>query len=262
MRSTAAPAIPKPPAGEHRYRMKELVDRTGLPRQVIHFYIQQGLVPEGHKTGRNMAYYGDEHLERIKLVRQLQHERFLPLKAIRAVLGTGTPLRVPAQPGAEPFSPEQRAILLEVKDRLTRTMGAPASGYVSAADVLARTGVSAADLDMMIELDLVAGVREGKGKKKKLAIAEDDVWIVENWGKLREIGFTREMGFTPSDMAVYEEALSSLFAAEKKMLTERMHKLPAERVATMVEQAIPLLNSFLVRYHERKIRAFFASLST
>ena len=37
------------------YRMKDLCDRTGLPRQVIHFYIQQGLLPEGQKTGRNMA---------------------------------------------------------------------------------------------------------------------------------------------------------------------------------------------------------------
>ncbi len=68
------------------YRMKDLCERTGLLRQVIHFYIQQGLVPEGHKTGRNMAYYGEEHVERILLVRRLQHERFLPLRAIKALL--------------------------------------------------------------------------------------------------------------------------------------------------------------------------------
>ena len=68
------------------YRMKDLCRLTGLPRQVIHFYIQQGLVPEGHKTGRNMAYYGDEHVRRVRLVRTLQHERFLPLKASRALL--------------------------------------------------------------------------------------------------------------------------------------------------------------------------------
>ena len=66
--------------------MKDLCDRTGLPRQAIHFYIQEGLLPEGEKTGRNMAYYGEAHLERLKLIRQLQHERFLPLRAIRAVL--------------------------------------------------------------------------------------------------------------------------------------------------------------------------------
>ena len=51
------------PQAAGAYRMKDLCELTGLPRQVIHFYIQQGLVPEGHKTGPNMAYYGEEHLE-------------------------------------------------------------------------------------------------------------------------------------------------------------------------------------------------------
>ena len=41
----------------YRYKMKDLADATGLDRQGIHFYIQQGLLPPGHKTGRNMAWY-------------------------------------------------------------------------------------------------------------------------------------------------------------------------------------------------------------
>lgn len=68
------------PAAESKYRMREL---SGLPRQAIHFYIQQGLLPEGEKTGRNMAYYSAQHVERLKIIRKLQQERFLPLKAIR-----------------------------------------------------------------------------------------------------------------------------------------------------------------------------------
>ena len=39
------------------YRMKDLCEASGLPRQAIHFYIQQGLLPPGQKTGRNMAWY-------------------------------------------------------------------------------------------------------------------------------------------------------------------------------------------------------------
>ena len=61
--------------GEFPFKMKDLCERTGLERQVIHFYIQQGLLPEGKKTGRNMAYYGEQHVERVKLIRKLQHER-------------------------------------------------------------------------------------------------------------------------------------------------------------------------------------------
>ena len=71
---------------EWPYKMKDLCERTGLGRQAIHFYIQRGLLPPGHKTGHNMAYYSEVHLERIQLIRKLQHERFLPLDAIKAIL--------------------------------------------------------------------------------------------------------------------------------------------------------------------------------
>ena len=82
MSSMAAPSIPSSPT----YRMRDLCALTGLSRQAIHFYIQQGLLPPGHKTGRNTAFYGPEHVERVNVIRRLQHELFLPLKAIRALL--------------------------------------------------------------------------------------------------------------------------------------------------------------------------------
>ena len=71
---------------EPRYRMRDLCERTGLNRQAIHFYIQRGLLPPGEKTGPNMAWYEQGHLERLLLIKRLQHERFLPLNAIKAML--------------------------------------------------------------------------------------------------------------------------------------------------------------------------------
>src|SRR5262245_10235319 len=113
--------------------MKDLCRLTGLPRQAIHFYIEEGLVPEGRKTGRNMAYYGDEHLERIRLVRRLQHERFLPLKAIRAIV----------EERDDGFSPVQRQMLADVKQRLPSPVvaaGAPRE-TVAAREAMVRAGV-------------------------------------------------------------------------------------------------------------------------
>ncbi|MBK7760882.1 MAG: MerR family transcriptional regulator [Deltaproteobacteria bacterium] len=49
-------------------------------------YIQQGLLPPGEKTGRNTATYSAAHLERLQLIRRLQHERFLPLEVIKDLL--------------------------------------------------------------------------------------------------------------------------------------------------------------------------------
>jgi DNA-binding transcriptional MerR regulator len=241
MRQTPTPD----PARPLPYRMKDLSEKTGLPRQVIHFYIQQGLVPEGKKTGRNMAWYGDEHVARIQLVRRLQNERFLPLKAIRAVVGETE----------EPFTPEQTRLLVDLKARIAETIGEPAQGYVEADEVLARTGVSEADLREMIALDLVRAIARPKKKPK---IARDDVWILETWGEIRGLGFSRELGFSPRDMAVVEDTVQRVFAWERATLTERLEQLPPEQLAFMLGRALPLLNAFLVRSHERKIRTFFA----
>jgi DNA-binding transcriptional MerR regulator len=98
--------------GRWCYRMKDLCDATGLPRQAIHFYIQQGLLPSGRKTGRNMAWYTEEHLERLHLIKKLQHERFLPLKAIKALFD--------GEDGV--FSPRQHAFLAGVKERLAESL--------------------------------------------------------------------------------------------------------------------------------------------
>src|SRR5437867_6321231 len=156
--------------------MKDLCDRAGLERQVIHFYIQQGLLPEGHKTGRNMAYYGESHLARLKVIRQLQNERFLPLKAIRAVLDGHE----------EAFTPEQRSLLLDVKERLAPMLGVtPSEGArtIELHPLLLRAGVSRADATEMQQIGLVTTTT----RKGKAHIARDQAWIVELWGEMRRL---------------------------------------------------------------------------
>ncbi len=236
-------------SGQRAYRMKDLCDLTGLPRQAIHFYIQQGLLPPGRKTGRNMAWYTDAHVERLKLVRQLQHERFLPLKAIRAL--------VDGQDDA--FSPEQRRFLVNVKQRLSP--GFPArAGHpetIDADQLLARLGLERRELDRMIELEMIVTRTDDDGRT---LIAKDDAWMLEFLADLRRIGLTAELGFDVGDIAFYEEAVSKLFDREIHFIHERLGNLPPDRVASIIESAIPIVHSFLVRYHEAKIRNFVAAL--
>ena len=53
-------------------------------------YLREGLLPEPVKTSRNMAYYPPEFVERIRLIKQLQEERFMPLRVIRDLLDATT----------------------------------------------------------------------------------------------------------------------------------------------------------------------------
>ncbi|MGO8992750.1 MAG: MerR family transcriptional regulator [Polyangiaceae bacterium] len=244
---TAVARTPPVDRGEFPYRMKDLCDRTGLPRQAIHFYIQQGLLPEGEKTGKNMAYYGEAHLERLKLIRQLQHERFLPLRAIRAVLDEED----------DGFTQPQRRFFLDVKHRLGPIAGSGEGDVlVPLHPLLLRAGVSREDADELARIGVLHLVK----KKGRQHLAKEDAWMIELWGEIRATGFTKALGFVPQDVTLFAEALEAIFAKEREMLKDRVSHLPPAEVARMVESAIPLLNQFMARYHESLIRKFFASL--
>ena len=231
-----------------RLRMKDLVEATGLERQAIHFYIQQGLLPAGRKTGRNMAWYTQAHVDRLLSIRKLQQEHFLPLKAIKAVLD-GTD---------EDFTPEQRAFLRGVKRRLGGELTEEdRAKTVAAEELVERFGVDREDLREAAELGVV-GVREND--EGDLVIAEADAWMVELFGQMRKLGFTRELGFSVEDLRFYEDAMNRLFREEIKLISGRLSKLPPDEAAAMIEKALPLIHSFLTRYHASRVRAFFGTL--
>ncbi len=76
--------------------MRELAEQSGVSAGTIKHYLREGLLPDPVRTSRNMAWYPPEFVERIRLIKQLQEERFMPLRAIKTVLDSGPR----ARPGA------------------------------------------------------------------------------------------------------------------------------------------------------------------
>lgn len=227
------------------YKMKDLCDLTGVPRQAVHFYIQEGIVPEGHKTGRNMAWYGERHVERIRLIKKLQEEQFLPLKAIKAILDERD----------EAFTPAQRQLLSAVKDRLTSTIARPTKpdDTVEVRALLEATGVDRRDFEDLVETGLLATTR---GPRNKLLVSRDDTWLVELWGRARAAGLTRDDGFNPKLLTVFEEALAKLFTREVELLTTRVSHRSPDEVASLLTRVMPLIGELLVKLHESRVRRF------
>ena len=87
-------------------KMRELAERSGVSAATIKHYLREGLLGDGAgivRTSRNMAYYPPEYVERIQLIKQLQEDRFMPLRVIRQVLDE---------------DPEKARRLLEVEERI------------------------------------------------------------------------------------------------------------------------------------------------
>ena len=100
-------------SGKPGLKMSELADASGVSAGTIKHYLREGLLPEPVRTSRNMAYYPPEFVGRIRTIKQLQEERFMPLRLIREVLEQADRPRTPRKEVLERF-----ALPANVLDRL------------------------------------------------------------------------------------------------------------------------------------------------
>ena len=228
------------------YRIKDLVEKTGVSKETIHFYILEGLLPKAHKTARNMAWYGEEHVERLKTIKDLQEKQFLPLKAIKAVLGDQQDYQ---------FTADQKRTIAAIQARLTGNGAAREKHWISYRDLGARHRVKPWELDEMEAAGVINVDRSGRGAR----VDADDEEIVRLWVALREIGFGPEHGFGPRDLEMMETFVSLLFDEEVKLLTSRVDPVDSDEAARMVEQAVPKVNELLALLHVRKVRHFLTA---
>jgi DNA-binding transcriptional MerR regulator len=71
------------PPGPGEYTIDDLAVRSGVPSRTIRFYQARGVLPPPKKRGR-VAFYDDSHVERLKMVGELQ-DKGLRLRAIRDI---------------------------------------------------------------------------------------------------------------------------------------------------------------------------------
>lgn len=67
-------------------KIKELVQRTQISKETIHYYIREGLLPKPRKRCKNMADYDESYIEKIRRIKELQYNHFLPLAVIKEIL--------------------------------------------------------------------------------------------------------------------------------------------------------------------------------
>jgi DNA-binding transcriptional MerR regulator len=214
-------------------RMGELAEASGVPAPTIKHYLREGLLPEPVKTSRNMAYYPPEFVDRIKLIKRLQEERYMPLKAIRKLLDE---------------DPERAAALLELEDRILDRALAGERARTSAAEVRGRYGVPKEVLDRLAELEVLTPNSRG--------YSPSDITIIEAIGRFRAGGYDEQIGFTVYDTLRYKEALEALVQQEVEMVMGRLAgEVPPERVVEMLEAGAEPLKDLIAALHTKLLVA-------
>jgi DNA-binding transcriptional MerR regulator len=218
-------------------KMSELAERSGVSAGTIKHYLREGLLgadDEVVRTSRNMAYYPPEFVERVRLIKRLQEERFMPLRVIREVMAD---------------DPGRAARLIELEDRiLERAIADRESDRISRAKVRATYDMPKNVLDRLEELGVLTP--NGRGYDG------DDVAIIAAISRFRAGGFEEAIGFTVYDTLRYRNALEPLVEEEVRVLLDRLAgKVEVERAVEIISSGAQPLRDLIGAMHSKMLLA-------
>jgi DNA-binding transcriptional MerR regulator len=228
-------------------RISDLAKLSGVPTATIKYYLREGLLPgPDQKTGRTMSYYDVRLADRVKAIKELQAQRFLPLKVISELL-------------EPPPSGRIRADLdREQKKRMTDLMPAVAAGSAQARtrrvggaahartrrEVLAELQVSPADLELLGRLGLV--VPDGK-------VDGDPVYGGVDLDLLELLDEVRRKGlgelFPMTILEPYAAAIRTLVRVEIELFRRQVlsgARLPSDNLEEIAREATALGERMIV----------------
>jgi DNA-binding transcriptional MerR regulator len=218
-------------------KMSELAERSGVSAATIKHYLREGLLggdDEVVRTSRNMAYYPLEFVERVRLIKRLQEERFMPLRVIRELIGK---------------DPNRAIRLIELEDRiLERAIEARETGRVTRTKIRETYAVPQNVLSRLEELGVLTP--NGRGYDA------DDVEIIEAISRFRAGGYEQAIGFTVYDTLRYREALEPLVEAEVRVLLDRLAgKVEVDRAVEIISSGAEPLRELIGAMHSKLLLA-------
>jgi DNA-binding transcriptional MerR regulator len=214
-------------------KMSELADRSGVSAGTIKHYLREGLLGNGDevkRTSKNMAYYPEQYVERIQLIKRLQEERFMPLRVIRELMSS---------------DPERAARLIELEDKILElTISQRESARISRTKVREAYDVPANVLERLEGLEILTPTARGYDA--------DDVAIIEAISRFRAGGYEQAIGFTVYDTLRYREALAPLVEEEVRVLLGRLAgTVDVERAVEIIASGAEPLRELIGAMHSK-----------
>jgi DNA-binding transcriptional MerR regulator len=219
-------------------RMRELEKLTGVGRETIRFYIREGLLPEPDRASANSAAYREEHVTRLRAIKRLQEERFLPLAIIKSLLDAEDGAR---WLHADAFPDLDAMLRARLDAKLHGTQGGQ-----TLAGLAEETGLPLEILSEEVAHGLLQPDEAGR-------FGPRDVAIASCLADLRAIGFSEERGFGHR-AGMYVEFVHWLVAQEMRLfLDNTAGRISDAEALDMAERGIGTINEMLSLMRTREI---------
>ena len=159
-------------------KISEIAAAAGVSKQTVHFYLREGLLSPPVRKSRNMAYYDSWHIDEIRLIKELQEKRYLPLAVIKMVLDS-------RRLGSDLDSPDHLEMLetlfIEAKDEV-------GEDYRTLGKLVDETGLSAEQIEKMEADGLLGPSMTPEGKQ----YSGFDAALAKSMGRLLDLGMEVE----------------------------------------------------------------------
>ena len=223
---------------QDRFPMRVLIKKTGVTKQAIHFYIKEGILPRPLKIGRNVAYYDEEYVKRLKQIKELQ-KRFIPLRVIKQLL-----------------TAREKEVDKKL-DELQRRLNLPADILgpklcFSFEDLKERTGLSSKELKKLEEMGVISSSSGTEAKKYE----REDLELALLVGKLKEVGYSEERGFTGiSGLTLYVNHIKEIAEEEIGRFFENLpENLSPQEAGYLADKGIEIYSDFIALLRKKLIK--------
>src|SRR5690348_5907647 len=152
------------------HTIDELSQISGMPSRTIRFYNTQGMLPPPTMRGR-VAYYNEEHLLVLHIIKELKEQQNLPLETIKQML------EIRAKYG-------EMQMNLALKQRLQRSLTGGQEVHLSKEALMQQTGYSEKWIDELTEQDLLFPMETENG----LLYSNDDILLLQLYERLEDLG--------------------------------------------------------------------------
>lgn len=212
---------------------------TGASRETIRYYVNEGLLPAPHRTAKNSAWYGDSHIETIRLIRTLQDQHYLPLRAIKLLMD---------DPDSAEFSDAQRHVYDMVRRR------SAASSRLTSGKTLAEhcegLNIGAEELAAFSEVGLLSNSQPDQ------LLSQEDAELLKLWSDVRTAGLTAERGFSPVDVGLVGDAADILVNQMVRSFSDRLDGFSDKEAEALWVTILPAVERVFGILLERRINDF------
>jgi DNA-binding transcriptional MerR regulator len=230
---------PTPPT-EESMKISELVKRTGVPKETIHFYIREGLLRKPRKSGVNSAEYNERYVDQIQLIKDLRDNYYLPIPEIKKVVKDFKKQSPSDQAVSQFYSrffrPADRLLAKEVIGR---------NAFRQA------TGLGRKWLDKAEQWEVITP----ENRDGDVVYSPDDLAVGKLMVDMDQLGFGPKDGFDPEDLRQIAKFVKEYAVnVSKKYYESNLEKFTSKEYAEKVGQYHEVISLFFYHLYRRFTR--------